>query len=122
MRGGGEHGVHRLLERPAVVLPVDGKHRDEGLGRTPGPLTTELHRVLFCDYNIIPPPGGALHDPPEASPPIGGMALDRPELHPPPGGPEPPRETARAGKPSRPNHPPPPAHPKPPGRPGRHAP
>src|SRR5712691_7713907 len=93
---GGERGVHRLLERPAVLFPVDGKHRDEGLGRTPGPLATELHRVLFSDYNIIPL-GGGPHEPLEVCRAIGVMVLVRHELHARASRPELLREAIRVG-------------------------
>src|SRR2546425_3236525 len=101
--GGSEHGVNRLLERPAVPFPVDGKHRDEGLGGTPGPLSTELHGVLFSDYNIIPP-GGGPHEPLQVCLAIRVMVLVRHELHARAGRPELLREALRVGDPCSRHH------------------
>ena len=102
-------GVFSLLERPTVPFPLDGKHRDKGLGRTPRPLSTELYGVLFCDYNIIPS-GGDPHEPLEVFPAIGVMVLIRHELHACAGRPELRREAFRISDACGRGHPPPSQH------------
>src|SRR5437870_10274917 len=79
-RDSGEDVVQRLLERRAVPLPPHGKPRDQWLGGVPGPPATELHGVLFGDYNIIGA-GRAPHEPGQVVIGVAVMVLVRQELY-----------------------------------------
>src|SRR5438045_3692689 len=79
-RDSGEDGVQRLLERRAVPLPPHSKPRDQRLGSVSRPAATELHGILFGDYNIIGA-GRAPHEPGQVVIGIAVMVLVRQELY-----------------------------------------
>src|ERR1041385_8009067 len=96
----GEDGVQRLLERRAVPLPPHGKPRDQRLGGGPRPAATELHGVLFGDYNIIGA-GRAPHEPGQVVIGIAVMVPVRQELYLGSGRPQLRRHAFRVGNPRR---------------------
>src|SRR2546423_7032444 len=78
--GRGQHGVQRLLERPAVTLPADAEHRDQRFRDPFRPAAAELHGIFFSDYNITARRRGP-HEPLQIGRAVRVMILIRQQLH-----------------------------------------
>src|SRR4029077_8118654 len=79
--GRSQHGVQRLLECRAILLPADTEHRDQRLRDPLRPAAAELHGIFFSDYNITAHPP-APREPVQIARTVGVMILIRQQLHP----------------------------------------